>query len=108
MERCMASLNSLDADVIVIGGAVGGLAVANAFGAAGVSTLVLEKGAERDNSTRGDILHPPTLRFLDRWGVLDALHRDGSLPITQIAVSHSLLGRLATYDVPPQGEGPAG
>lgn len=98
----------LDADVIVVGGAVAGLAAANAFGAAGASTLVLEKGPERDNSTRGDILHPPTLRFLSRWGVLDALHADGSLPITHIAVSHRDLGRLATYDVPPQGEGPAG
>src|SRR3954470_16494702 len=99
---------SVDADVIVVGGAVGGLAVANAFGKLGVRTLVLEKGPERDNSTRGDILHPPTLRFLEQWGVLDALWQDGVLPMQHIAVTHRDLGRLATYDVPAQGAGPAG
>ena len=45
--------------VIVVGAAVGGSALANALGSAGIPVLVLEKGAERDNSTRGDILHPP-------------------------------------------------
>lgn len=94
--------------VIVVGAAVAGSAVANALGSLGVPTLVLEKGPERDNSTRGDILHPPTLRILERWGVLDALHADGALPITHIAVSHRDRGRLATYEVPPQGDGPAG
>ena len=99
---------ALDADVILVGGAVGGLALANALGKLGVRTLVLEKGAERDNSTRGDILHPPTLRFLETWGVLEALWRDGALPMTHVAVSQRELGRLATYEVPAQGEGPAG
>jgi 2-polyprenyl-6-methoxyphenol hydroxylase-like FAD-dependent oxidoreductase len=94
--------------VIVVGAAVAGSAVANAFGQAGIPTLVLEKGAERDNSTRGDILHPPTLAFLDRWGVLGPLHEDGSLPITTMAVTSRELGRLAAYPIPPAGDGPAG
>ena len=99
---------ALDADVIVIGGAVAGLAVANALGKHGVRTLVLEKGPERDNSTRGDLLHPPTLRFLEPWGVVDALHRDGALPITHMAVSQREQGMIACYPVPRQSEGPAG
>jgi 2-polyprenyl-6-methoxyphenol hydroxylase-like FAD-dependent oxidoreductase len=94
--------------VIVVGAAVGGSAVANALGQAGIPTLVLEKGAERDNSTRGDILHPPTLAFLDRWGVLGPLHEDGSIPITTMAVTSRELGRMATYPIPPTGDGPAG
>src|SRR5919205_1426097 len=92
---------------IVVGSAVAGSAVANAFGALGISTLVFEKGFDRDNSTRGDFLHPPTLRFLEPWGVLEGLFRDGALPIYHLAVSHRTLGRLATYDVPSQGMGPA-
>jgi 2-polyprenyl-6-methoxyphenol hydroxylase-like FAD-dependent oxidoreductase len=94
--------------VIVVGAAVGGSAVANALGQAGIPTLMLEKGAERDNSTRGDILHPPTLAFLDRWGVLGALHADGVLPITTMAVTSRELGRLAAYPIPPANDGPAG
>src|SRR5918912_2067376 len=93
--------------VIVVGAAVAGSALANALGQAGVPTLVLEKGAERDNSTRGDILHPPTLAFLERWGVLDDLIRDGALPMTELAVTHRDRGRLATFRIEPVGEGPA-
>ena len=93
--------------VIVVGAAVAGSAVANALGQLGVPTLVLEKGAERDNSTRGDILHPPTLAFLEHWGILDDLHRDGALPMTTIAVSSREGGRLATFPIEPVGEGPA-
>src|SRR5947199_10016623 len=92
--------------VIVVGAAVAGSAVANAFGQLGVPTLVLEKGAERDNSTRGDILHPPTLAFLEGWGVLRELLADGALPMTSIAVSHRDRGRLATFAIESEGQGP--
>lgn len=102
------SSSQRDADVIVVGSAVAGSAAASAFGKLGPRVLVLEKGAERDNSTRGDILHPPTLRFLEPWGALDALHQDGALPITHLAVTHRELGRLATYPIEPADQGPAG
>lgn len=101
-------MNGQAAAVIVVGAAVAGGAVANALGMLGVDTLVLEKGFERENSARGDFLHPPTLRFLERWGVLAGLFRDGALPIYHLAVSHRTLGRLASYDVRAQGDGPAG
>src|SRR5262245_31797786 len=94
--------------VIVVGAAVAGSAVANALGSQSIPTLVIEKGFERDNSSRGDFLHPPTLRFLEPWGVLDALCDDGALQIHHLAVSHRTLGRLATYEVHAQGEGEAG
>ena len=93
--------------VIVVGAAVAGSAVANALGQLGVPTLVLEKGAERDNSTRGDILHPPTLAFLQRWGVLDDLCQDGALPLTDLAVTSRERGRLATFPIRAQGTGQA-
>src|SRR5919204_1838737 len=92
--------------VIVVGAAVAGSAVANALGQLGVPTLVLEKGAERDNSTRGDILHPPTLAFLQGWGVLDDLCQDGALPLTQLAVTSREQGRVATFPIRPEGSGP--
>jgi len=99
---------SAEPTVIVVGAAVAGSAVANALGRAGVPTLVVEKGFERDNSSRGDFLHPPTLSFLEPWGVLEGLYEDGALPIHNLAVSHRTLGRLATYEVRAQGEGLAG
>ncbi len=95
----------MDADVIVVGAAVAGSAVASAFGQRGLSTLVLEKGAERDNGTRGDILHPPTLRFLDGWGILRGLYADGALPMERLVVSTRDDGVIADYPIQPQGRG---
>lgn len=98
----------MDADVIVVGGAVAGGALANALGSQGVGTVLIEKVSREINSTRGDNLHPPTLRLLDRWGVLEALHADGALTITELAVSHATRGFIARFEIPPAGEGRAG
>lgn len=97
----------LDADVIVVGGAVAGGALANALGQAGVRTLLVEKVSREVHSTRGDLVHPPTLRILDRWGVLEALHADGALPLTELAVSHPARGIVARFPIQASGEGPA-
>jgi len=97
-----------DADVIIVGAAVAGGSLANALGQFGVRTLVLEKGAHRDTSTRGDVLHPPSLRFLEQWEALAALHADGTIPIRWLAVSDLHLGRVATYAIPGQDKTPAG
>jgi 2-polyprenyl-6-methoxyphenol hydroxylase-like FAD-dependent oxidoreductase len=98
----------VDADVIVVGGAVAGSAVANALGSHGISTLVLEKVSREVHSTRGDLLHPATLRILERWGVLEHLHADGSLPITQLAVTHNQRGLIASFALDAADNGPAG
>src|SRR5712691_8676149 len=98
----------MDADVIVVGGAVAGAALANALGSRGARTLLLEKVSREIHSTRGDNLHPPTLRILDQWGVLAGLHADGALPITELAVSHARRGFIGRFTIPPAGEGPAG
>jgi 2-polyprenyl-6-methoxyphenol hydroxylase-like FAD-dependent oxidoreductase len=98
----------MDADVIIAGGAVAGSALANALGSRGISTLLIEKVSREVHSTRGDLLHPPTLRMLDGWGVLDALHKDGTLQITELAVSHRDRGLLARFPLKAAGDGPAG
>jgi 2-polyprenyl-6-methoxyphenol hydroxylase-like FAD-dependent oxidoreductase len=98
---------SLDADVIVVGGAVAGSALANALGSSGVPTLLIEKVSREVHSTRGDLLHPPTLAILDRWGVLEALRADGAAPVSELAVSHVRRGMIARFPIPPSADGPA-
>src|SRR5262249_7958613 len=97
-----------DADVVVVGAAVAGAALANALGSRGVDVLLLEKASRDVHSTRGDLLHPPTLEILDSWGVLARLHADGALPITHLAVSHAQRGLIAQFPVAAAGQGPAG
>ena len=96
------------ADVIVVGGAIAGGALANALASQGVRTVLIEKVSREIHSTRGDNLHPPTLRLLDGWGVLDGLHAAGALPITELAVSQATNGLVARFAIPAAGEGPAG
>ena len=97
----------MDADVLIVGGAVAGGALANVLGSRGVRTLLLEKVSREVHSTRGDLLHPPTLRLLDQWGVLAALHEDGALPMLELAVSHAERGLIARFPIPAAGDGPA-
>jgi 2-polyprenyl-6-methoxyphenol hydroxylase-like FAD-dependent oxidoreductase len=96
----------VDAQVIVVGGAVAGASLANALGSLGVDTLLLEKVSREVHSTRGDLLHPPTLRILDGWGVLAALYADGALPITELAVS-TRDALVARFPLTPAGDGAA-
>ena len=98
----------MDADVIIVGGAIAGGALANALGSQGIETLLIEKVSREVHSTRGDLLHPPTLRILDSWGVLAGLHADGSLPITELAVSERHRGLIARFPLPAVDDGPAG
>jgi len=103
----MGTEEAVDTDVIIVGGAVAGSALANALGSRSISALLIEKVSREVHSTRGDILHPPTLRILDHWGVLDALHADGALQITELGVTHRELGLLARFSLRAQGDGPA-
>lgn len=93
---------------MVVGGAVAGGALANALGQAGVPTILVEKVSREVHSTRGDLLHPPTLRILDGWGVLERLHADGALQIRELAVTHARRGLIARFPIPAPGTGPAG
>src|SRR5262245_56404163 len=94
-------------DVIVVGGAVAGAALGNALGWYGVKTLVIEKVTREIHSARGDLLHPPTLKMLDKWGVLTAMHEDGTIPLTELAVTDSRRGMVGRFPVKQQGDGPA-
>lgn len=97
-----------DADVIVVGGAVAGGAMANALGQRGVRTIVVEKVSREVHSSRGDVLQPETLEILDGWGVLAAFHREGVQPITEIRIYHRASGFLFAFPVSVKNDGPAG
>ncbi len=91
--------------VVVVGGAVAGSALANALGSRGIRTLLIERLDRERHGARGDLLHPPTLRILDRWGVLPSLHADGALALRELAVTHAQRGLIARYATPARGDG---
>ena len=92
----------------MVGGAVAGASLANALGARGVPTVLIEKLERERHRARGDLLHPPTLRILDGWDVLAAMHADGVLPLEELVVSAAGRGVIARYPTPVRDQTPAG
>jgi 2-polyprenyl-6-methoxyphenol hydroxylase-like FAD-dependent oxidoreductase len=74
------------ADVVVAGAGAGGLASARALGALGLHVLVLDRRRTPATVAKGEILQPETVRILDRWGALEALHGTGARPVSRLAI----------------------
>jgi len=73
-------------DVVVAGAGAGGLASARALGALGLHVLVLDRRAAPATVAKGEILQPETIRILDRWAALEALHAAGARPVSRLAI----------------------
>lgn len=85
------------ADVVVIGGGIGGLASARALAAGGHSVRVLERAAEFAEVGAGLQMAPNATRILRAWGLLDEVLDAGVRPHTLVfrdALDGSLLTEL--------------
>lgn len=63
------------ADVIVVGGGMGGLALGLALGRLGRTVVIVERQARLEPLRRGELLQPNGLRILDQLGILEKLTR---------------------------------
>jgi 2-polyprenyl-6-methoxyphenol hydroxylase-like FAD-dependent oxidoreductase len=63
----------LDADVLVVGAGPTGLALATALTLRGVSTVVVDRLAAGENTSRAAVVHARTLEVLEPLGVVPAL-----------------------------------
>ncbi|MCC3774169.1 FAD-dependent monooxygenase [Streptomyces sp. UNOB3_S3] len=66
-------MDTMDTDVIVVGGGPTGLTVANELGLAGVRAVVLERLPERTGQSKALNLQPRTAEMLDMRGWLDTV-----------------------------------
>lgn len=66
-------MSTVSTDVVVAGGGVAGLAVANAFARRGLRSVVLEKRRAPGEIDRGDVIHDSVLPILLRWDLQDRL-----------------------------------
>src|SRR5256886_14551905 len=84
-------------DVVIVGGGIGGLALACGLAANGCTTCVLESRLSLARSKRGLALQPNGLAALDNLGLLTQVlgigHRTGR--VTWWEIGH---GNLATFD----------
>ena len=66
-------------DIIIIGGGVAGLAIANALKKTNLSILLLERKPKYVDVNRGDTLYPHSIDMLEKWGVLDSILSKGPI-----------------------------
>nr|UYW66729.1 PyrC [Penicillium thymicola] len=74
-----------DAQVIIVGGGIGGLTLAGICKKLGISYKVLERSAEITPVGAGISLAPNCLRILDQLGHMDAIRRKGQ-PLRKIQI----------------------
>lgn len=60
-------------NIIIIGGGVAGLSIANAFAAKGIKTIVLERTLKVGEVDRGDVLHHSSIELIKKWGIYNEL-----------------------------------
>ena len=94
----MASTDKSSNRVIVVGAGPVGLVVAVALAAEGVPVTVVEAQKDVAIDLRGSTFHPPTLDFLDRYGVTGKLVEQGLIaPHWQFRDRRQ--GAIATFDL---------
>jgi 2-polyprenyl-6-methoxyphenol hydroxylase-like FAD-dependent oxidoreductase len=107
IQRCaLGSLSLTDArpdviyeaNVVIVGGAVGGAAMAHALAEYGISCVLLERTESIPEVNRGDVLQPLTLQFLDRWGVYEHIEARGGFPLPEWNFYNPRVGHLANWD----------
>jgi 2-polyprenyl-6-methoxyphenol hydroxylase-like FAD-dependent oxidoreductase len=86
------------ADVVIVGGAVAGAAMACACAEQGVSSIVLERTSVVKAINRGDLLSPLSLAFCERWGVLEELRNLGAYQFNGFTFHSPRIGYLGSWD----------
>jgi salicylate hydroxylase len=90
------------ADVIVVGGGIGGLSAAFALTRKGFSVRVLERSAEFGEVGAGIQIAPNCTRILNSYGLLDEAKALGVLPVSMLmkdALDGTVLTRLDLRDM---------
>ena len=98
-----------DFDVLIVGGGVGGAALALALGHAyPLRILLTERRPGPGNANRGDSLLPAVTAHLSAWGALDRLREAGARPLSTIQVYDDAGARLLLQAplVPPGSPAP--
>lgn len=87
-----------EADVIVVGGGIGGLAAAYALGKCGLKVDVLEQAPQFSEVGAGLQLGPNALRALDNLGLLDEIYKYSVFPRRHVFMDAIHGGELSAVD----------
>ncbi|WP_079277619.1 FAD-dependent oxidoreductase [Streptomyces sp. CB03234] len=93
-----APAGTVDADVVVCGAGVAGLAAACALGRLGLDVALLEKNRRQPPVWKGEVLQPGSLNTLHSWGALPALEARGAVRLNRLVTRRADGAELLTMD----------
>ena len=85
--------------IVIVGGGVAGLALANALAVRGCASRVLEKTLAPGDVDRGDVLHQSTLEYFVRWNASDVLREFAPLEISRFRILNQDGHELLQFDL---------
>ncbi len=88
-----------DLPIVIVGGGVAGLAMANALAARRISSIVIEKTKSPGEIDRGDVLHRSTLLILKQWGIYEKLFDYTPLDFTKFQIMNSNGDQIFRFDI---------
>ncbi|MQY04658.1 FAD-dependent oxidoreductase [Actinomadura macrotermitis] len=88
----------LDADVVICGSGVAGLAAANALGRLGLDVVLLDKKRRQPPIAKGEVLQPGSLDILQGWDVLRTLEARRAVRIDRLVARRADGAELLAMD----------
>ncbi|MET7717352.1 NAD(P)/FAD-dependent oxidoreductase [Streptomyces sp. NPDC005407] len=88
----------VDADIVICGAGVAGLAAACALGRLGLDVLLLEKQRRQPPVAKGEVLQPGSLNILHGWGVLPALEARRAVRLNRLVARRADGSELLIMD----------
>lgn len=84
--------------MIIVGGGIAGLAMANALAVRGLPSIVLERTRSPGEIDRGDVLHRSTLLILEKWGVYQELQSHKPIEFTKFRIFNNDGSQVFQFD----------
>lgn len=91
----------METDIVIVGGAVAGAALACALAKYNFKVLVIDRRKDPGSMNRGDGLQPRTLELLEQWGVLQEFQKLPHVKSYGIELRHGLFNKLMKIDLKP-------
>lgn len=93
--------------IIIVGGGVAGLAMANALAARGLYSTVLEKTKAPGEIDRGDVIHESILDIFQTWHIYEFLHKYHALEFSKFRILNQNGDEIFRFDLAYDLETPA-
>ena len=88
-----------DDPVVIVGGGVAGLAMANALNARGIPSVIFEKRRAPGEIDRGDVVHQSIIELMGKWQILDLFDTYGPHQFVKFQILNNAGNEIFAFDL---------